>query len=241
MKIEDRIIVALDVNNLDKAKKLVRDLLPIVSAKGGSASGGKFFKIGLEMINTGQAPELINFIARLKGKVFYDAKLNDIPNTVGRAVKEITRFGVWGLTVHASSGKVALREAIKNKDRSKIFGVTVLTSMDDEECKSIFGGNTRKKVLEFVNTLHKENCDGIVCSSGEAKFLRGFKKFDNLTIVTPGIRPLWASSNDQKRATTPMEALRAGADYLVIGRPITNPPKEIGGPREALDRIIEEI
>lgn len=231
MKNSEKIIVALDTDSLDKAKNLIKTLWPRV----------KFFKIGLEMINTGQAPELIKFIARLGGKVFYDAKLNDIPNTVGRAVKEITRFGVWGLTVHASSGKIALREAIKNKGKSKIFGVTVLTSIDGRECKRIFGENTKKKILEFVNTLHKENCDGIVCSPREAKFLRGFKKFDNLTIITPGIRPLWASLNDQKRATTLTEALRAGADYVVIGRPITNPPGKIGSPLKAIDLILKEM
>lgn len=226
-----KIIVALDTHSLSKAKKLVKTLWPRV----------QFFKIGLEMINTGQAPELMQFIKKLGGRVFYDAKLNDIPNTVVKAMKVISKLGVDMVSVHASAGAESLRAAVRNKGKSKIIGVTILTSIDDGECKSIFGINLKKKVLQFADMLVNEKCDGIVCSPQEAWFLRGFKKFDNLTIVTPGIRPLWASSNDQKRVTTLTEALRVGADYVVIGRPITNPPGKIGSPLKAIDLILKEI
>ena len=232
-----KIIVALDTDDINKAKKLVKTLWPMV----------KFFKIGLEMINTGQASELIKFIHKLGGKVFYDAKLNDIPNTVGRAVGGISKLGVAMISVHASMGREALKAAVKNKGRSKIIGVTILTSLGDKECKSIFGVKPDIKITQFVDILMKAGADGVVCSVAEAKLIskfsakgeisprRGGKKF---VIVTPGIRPVWANKNEQSRIATPAEAVRAGADYLVIGRPITDPPKNIGSPSEALDLII---
>lgn len=219
MKIEDRIIVALDVNNLGNAKKLIKTLWPRV----------KFFKIGLEMINTGQAPELIEYIRDLGGQVFYDIKLNDIPNTVGRAAKVISNLGVEMFTIHASAGRDSIRVAVKNKGRGKVVGVTILTSLAIRD--------TKDQVIKFSKMLKREGVYGVVCSSQESNVLKKL----GLKIIIPGIRPSWAKQNEQKRTATPREALKNGADYIVIGRPITNPPKEIGGPREALARIIEEI
>lgn len=230
MSKEDQIIIALDTSKLIGAKELIKELWPRV----------KFFKIGLEMINTGQAPELVKFINKLGGKVFYDAKLNDIPSTVGRTVNVISKFGIWGFTVHASAGREAIRMAVKNKGRSGVVGVTVLTSIDDEESKSIFGDSAEKKVIQFADILLHEKCYGIVCSPREIKLIRKFKKFDNLIIITPGVRPVWAKNNEQKRTATPTEAIEAGADYLIIGRPITEPPNGVTS-REAIDRVIQEI
>lgn len=215
MKIEDKIIIALDTDFL-KAKSLVKNLWPRC----------KFFKIGLEIINTGKAPELIKFINNLGGKVFYDAKLNDIPNTIGRAVKVISSLGVWGLTIHASSGREAIKSAVANKGKMRIIGVTALTSLKSS-------GN---KVVQYAKILAKEGADGFVCSAREAKTLKKFKKL----IITPGIRPAWANANEQIRITTPKEAIDNGVDFIVIGRPVTSPPNNISSAR-ALKMIIEEI
>ncbi len=215
---EPKIIVALDVDNFSNAKKLVKELYPRV----------KFFKIGLEMINTGQVPELINFINKLGGKVFYDAKLNDIPNTVGRAAKVISGLGVWGFTIHSFSGREAIRAAVANKGKAKVIGVTALTSM---------AGVSRRNIIKSAEMLVEEGVDGIVCSVREVYFLKKFKKI----LITPGIRPVWANKNEQKRIAAPSEAIKAGADYLVIGRPITSPPEKIGSSEKALAKIIEEI
>ena len=208
-----KIIVALDTNNLKKAKKLIKTLWLRV----------KFFKIGLELINTGKAPELIKYINKLGGKVFYDIKLNDIPNTVGRTVKVISRLGVWGFTIHALAGQEAIRAAVHNKGRSKVIGVTILTS----------SSASVSKILQLVRILAKEGVDGVVCSAREASVVKRF----GLKIITPGIRPKWAQKNDQKRTAIPKEAITAGSDYLIIGRPIT----DSANPLEALIKITEEI
>lgn len=208
-----QIIIALDTDNLVKAKNLVRLLYPRI----------KIFKIGLEFINTGKAPELIKFINKLGGKVFYDIKLNDIPNTVAKTVKVISKMAVWGFTIHASSGKESLRCAVLNKGKSKVIGVTILTSQDVSE----------RKVISLAKILSSAEVDGIVCSAREAKTIKKFGKI----IITPGVRPSWADKNDQKRITTPEKAIAAGSDYLVIGRPITDSPK----PLEAVKQIIKEI
>lgn len=219
MEYRNKIIIALDLNDIVKAKKLVETLYPRV----------KFFKIGLEMINTGQAPELIKYINKLGGKVFYDVKLNDIPNTIGRTVKVISGLGVEMFTIHASAGADSVKAAVKNRGQSKVVGVTVLTSLS--------GSETKNKVIKFAKMLKQEGVYGIVCSPHEALLIKKI----GLKIITPGIRPIWADKNDQKRISTPIAAIKAGSDYLVIGRPITSPPKAIGLPRKALERIIKEI
>ncbi len=210
---KNKIIVALDTDNLDKAKKLVKLLRPRI----------KFFKIGLELINTGKAPELIKFIDKLGARVFYDIKLNDIPNTIARSVKVISKLGVWGFTIHASSGREAIRAAVARKGKSKVIGVTILTSLPAD----------KNKIVRLAGMLAEEGADGIVCSVREIKLLKKFEKL----IIAPGIRPAWASQNDQRRTATPRKAMEAGADYLVIGRPIT----EHKDPLEALESIMKEM
>lgn len=216
---KSKIIIALDVDDIKKANKLIKLLWPKV----------KFFKIGLELINTGKAQELVKYINKLGGKVFYDAKLNDIPNTVAKASKVISKLGVWGFTVHASAGKEAIRAAVKNKGRSRVVGVTILTSIKDRDFKD--------KVIKLAKILKEEGVDDIVCSAQEVRILKRL----GIKIIVPGIRPNWADGGDQKKTATPKEAIDAGADYLVIGRPITKPPKEIGSSQKALARIIKEI
>ncbi|HEY4474393.1 MAG TPA: orotidine-5'-phosphate decarboxylase [Candidatus Paceibacterota bacterium] len=217
----EKIIVAIDTDNLRTARYLVKNLLPYA----------EHFKIGLELSSAVGAPHAIEMVHKLGGKVFYDGKFNDISNTVGKATKAISNLGVSMFDVHASSGPESVRSAVQNKGKSKVLGVTILTSLDEKG----------DMVLRLAEMLRKEGVDGIVCSPWEIKLIRKYKKFNQLLIVTPGIRPKWAPIGDQKRFMTPFEAVRAGADYLVIGRPITNPPISIGTPLEAIKLIHKEL
>lgn len=231
MQAKERIIVALDVDNLDQAKHLIRDLAPLVGC----------FKIGLEMITSVGTPEIINFVHSLGGKIFYDGKFDDIPNTVGKASKAVSKFNVKMFNVHASAGKDAMKAAAENKLQSKLIAVTVLTSIDEEDANSIFGASTNEKVLQFALDAKESGCDGIVCSPIELEMLKKHSEFNDFLFVTPGIRPIWAATGDQKRFTTPKQAILSGSSYLVIGRPITNPPVEIGKPIDAVIKITKEI
>lgn len=234
MKAKDKIIVALDVSSYEEAEKLVRQLVNYV--------GG--FKIGLELITSpepGIVIRLIDLIHSLGGNVFYDIKLNDIPNTVGKSAKNIAALGVKMFNVHASSSIGSMSAALNNKGKSLVLAVTVLTSMGASDVKSTFGLSTKEAVLHFAVSAKLAGLDGIICSSQELEMLKESGQFDNFIKVTPGVRPIWSSLNDQKRVTTPAEAIKAGATYLVIGRPITKPPEEIGSPIQAAIEIAKEI
>lgn len=246
MEAKDRIIVALDVSDVRKAIALVKQLSPHVG----------FFKIGLEFIWSSianllllpkdEAICLLEYIRNLAEAIggqhcFLDPKLADIPNTVKGASVAISRLGVKMFNVHASAGNETIKAAVANKGNSLVLGVTVLTSIDKENCLSIFGRWPNEKVEDFALMLAENKADGIICSPQELEFLNGDPRFEDLIKVTPGVRPDWAAKGDQKRVMTPAEAIKAGADYLVIGRPITQPPAEIGGPVEAAQKIAEEI
>jgi orotidine-5'-phosphate decarboxylase len=245
MEGKERIIVALDVDSVDKAIELVEKLSPHVG----------YFKIGLELIytilaslitpeNETEAIETLRKVRQLfellEGNVFIDAKLADIPNTVAGASKAIAKLGAEMFNVHASIGEEALKQAVANCGVSSVLGVTVLTSIGKEECISIFGAEPSEKVVQFAKMLAKAGAHGIVCSPKELELLSD-PELETLYKVTPGVRPLWAAKGDQKRVMTPYEAIIAGADFLVIGRPITQPPPEIGSPVEAAKKIAEEI
>ncbi len=231
MEAKDRIIVALDVDSLDKAKSLVESLAPHVGC----------FKVGLELLTAVGAPKVVEFVHSLGGQIFYDGKFNDIPNTVGGAAKAVAGLNVKMFNVHASAGRKAVEAAVTNKGSSLVLGVTILTSIDEEECVSIFGGKPGAKVLQFSRMLKEVGADGIICSPQELELLGKQKELDSLLKITPGVRPEWAAAGDQKRIMTPAEAIKAGATALVIGRPITKPPAEIGTPADAAKKIAEEI
>lgn len=231
MEIEDRIIVALDVDDLEKARNLIENLTPYVGC----------FKIGLELISSVGGPQAINFVHELGGLVFYDGKFDDIPNTVGGAAKAISKRRVKMFNVHASAGIEAMRAAVDQKGASLVLAVTVLTSLEDDNAYLIFGAPSKAKVLQFARDAKIAGCDGIICSPQELEFLGKHSELNGLLRVVPGIRPKWSVKDDQKRVTTPADAIKAGADYLVIGRPITDPPKEVGSPVDAVKRIIDEI
>lgn len=231
MEAKNKIIMALDVDRLDKALELVQQLSQHVG----------YFKVGLELLTSEGAPDVVRAVKVAGGKIFYDGKFDDIPNTVAGAVKAVAKMGVEMFNVHASAGPESVRAAVANKGNSLVLGVTVLTSITDEESILIFGDECRKKVLQFARLLCEVGADGIICSPQELELLGQQPELSKLLKVTPGVRPLWAAVGDQKRVMTPGEAIKAGASYLVIGRPITKPPAEIGGPVEATKRITEEI
>jgi len=174
----------------------------------------------------------------LDGNILWDGKFDDIPNTVGDASEEVVKMGVKMFNLHASAGNEAIAKAVANRRSSLVLGVTVLTSIDEGECLSIFGDKPGNKVVQFAEMLVKCGADGIICSAQELRLLGKYRQFLK---VTPGIRPEWAQKGDQKRVMTPGEAVKAGADYLVIGRPIRKPPEEIGTPVDAAKEIAEEI
>ncbi len=228
---KEGIFVALDVNTLEEAAKLVELLAPHV--------GG--FKIGLELAWAAGGPQVVRAVQALGGKVFVDCKLDDIPNTVGRTAKQIAALDAWMFNVHASAGIDSMMAAVANRGKSLIFAVTVLTSREENDAHLTFGGPTKAKVLQFAREAKLAGCDGVICSPQELELLGRRPELKGLLKITPGVRPTWAAAGDQKRIMTPAEAIKAGASMLVIGRPITNPPAEIGGPVEAAKRIAEEI
>lgn len=223
-----KIIVALDVGGVTDAQGLVKKLQRHVGC----------FKVGLELISAGASIAISN----MEGFVFYDGKFHDIPNTVGAAARVVANIpGVVMFNVHASAGIEAMKAAVQNKGSALVLAVTILTSLNEEDTNLIYGAPVKAKVLQFARDAAIAGCDGIICSPQELEFLGKQQELKNLLKVTPGVRPLWAATDDQKRIMTPKDAIKAGADYLVIGRPITRPPAEIGTSVNAAIKIAEEI
>lgn len=227
------ICVGLDVENLAIATELAEQLRP----------HAQFFKIGLELISAEGGPQCVAALREFDVDVFYDGKFNDTPNTIAKATRAISRYGVSLLTVHASSGIDGLRAAVENRGKSKILAATVLTSMDNTQCLWIFGKESPQKVLQFAYAAREAGANGLVCSVTEAQMIRTYAEFDDFFLATPGIRPPWYQdkNDDQARTRSPFEAIRSGSDLLVIGRPIINPPQEIGTPTAAAKLIAAEI
>jgi orotidine-5'-phosphate decarboxylase len=228
---KDRIIVALDSPRLDEALAWVRDLAPYAG----------YFKVGLELLTAHGAPEVVQKIHQLGGRLFFDGKFNDIPNTIAGATRSVAKLGVAMFDVHASCGEESMKAAVAHKGTSIALAVTVLTSIDDSTSRSIFGGPPSEKVVQFAKLAAKSGMDGIVCSPQELELLATFPELAKLRRVTPGIRPAWAATGDQKRILGPADAVKRGATHLVIGRPITSPPAEVGGPVEAIKKILAEL
>jgi orotidine-5'-phosphate decarboxylase len=223
----DRLIVALDVPTQTEALELVHELSPEVG----------FFKIGLQLYIAG-GPEIVRGVLATGAKVFLDLKLHDIPNTVGKAVESAHRLGVQMLTIHLSGGEEMIRAAIAGrKHNMSILGVTVLTSASEQTLRETgVSDKIENHVLRLAKLGVEKGLDGIVASPHEITMLR--REFGGkIKIVVPGIRPSGSESADQKRVMTPREAIQAGADYLVIGRPIIAHP----APREAVTRILDEV
>lgn len=225
-----RIIVALDFDREADALALVERLEPSRCR----------LKVGKEMF-TRSGPLLVEKLVARGYDVFLDLKFHDIPNTVAGACRSAADLGVWMINVHALGGKkmmAAAREALdKSDNRPLLIGVTILTSMGDEDIAQVgLSGTPADNVRRLALLAEEAGLDGVVCSPREVAMLRESIQPD-FKLITPGIRPAWAEKGDQTRITTPADALRLGSDYLVIGRPITGAPD----PLQALARIEEEL
>jgi len=222
----DRLIVALDVPGVAEAEALVARLGDSVS----------FYKVGLQLIYAGG----LAFAERLgrSGKlVFLDVKLLDIDNTVAGAVQSIAAMGMTFLTIHAYPKAMRAAVAARGDARLRLLGVTVLTSMDDTDLgEAGYNGTVGDLVARRAADARAAGMDGIVAAPSEAAAVRAIVGAD-IAIVTPGIRPAGGDTGDQKRVATPAAAIMAGADYLVVGRPIT----ATSDPRRAAEAIVAEI
>ncbi len=226
----ERIIVALDTPDRKRAAYLTKTL--------GDKVG--MFKIGKELF-TALGPDAVAMVRDSGAKVFLDLKYHDIPNTVAGAVRSAMRLGVSMLTLHASGGFSMLKKAVDEAARADpnlcILAVTVLTSLDEKDLKQIgFALDTSKAVLRLASLALEAGVGGLVCSPREAPILRSTLGRDPI-LVTPGIRPEQHASQDQARTATPRMALQNGADFLVIGRPIT----ESADPVSALADILADL
>ena len=233
---KERLVLALDVDNFKKAEELVGKLSDYVGA----------FKVGSQLF-TAEGTKVVNMIHEKGGKVFLDLKFHDIPNTVARAAEVATKLGVYIFNVHTSGGyemmkataeaskKISLALGIR---KPLILGVTLLTSINQEILKKDLGIKKRleEQVVHLAKLAKAAGLDGVVASSWEIKEIRKACGED-FVILTPGIRPAGKSSDDQKRVMTPQEAIKLGADFLVIGRPIRN----ASNPVEAVKEILREM
>lgn len=230
VKKEERIIVALDVGDFGRAEALVKDLKGIIS----------FFKVGLELF-TSSGPDVARMVTGHGARLFLDLKFFDIPNTVKGAVRIISFLGASIINVHAIGGRRMMRAAAdaaaESANPPKVIAVTVLTSFEQEEfCEVGFSNSIENSVVDLATQAKDAGLNGVVSSPNEVRLIRERLGSDFL-IVTPGVRPLWSSTDDQRRVMTPKEALDAGADFIVVGRPITADKN----PVRAAERIIEEI
>lgn len=229
------IIVALDVPTSDRAIELAKQLAPVVSA----------FKIG-SVLFTAAGPEIVRQVRSTGASVFLDLKFCDIPNTVAGAVASAVRLDVQMLTIHASGGSAMMAAAERSarevadelgQKPPLILGVTVLTSFDGDGLQEVgLDSNVGKHVERLAELAVKSGLRGLVCSPLEIAFLRSVLP-EEIQLVTPGIRPAGSEKDDQKRTLGPAEALKAGADWLVIGRPITSAEN----PRKAAEEILKSI
>lgn len=226
---DPRIIVALDfpdqVDALAFAKRLDRS-----SCR---------FKVGKELF-TRAGPQFIEKLMRLDFEIFLDLKFHDIPNTAASACAAAAALGVWMINVHALGGKkmlLACRESLRQKN-TKLIAVTLLTSLQREDLDEIGLFDTPEQIVQRLAMLTQRcGLDGVVCSALEAAQLRSSGLSENFLLVTPGIRLIDSDQNDQARIATPYQAMQNGADYLVIGRPITQATE----PLKVLERINREI
>jgi orotidine-5'-phosphate decarboxylase len=224
---KSKIIVALDVPSKTEALKLVKDL-------SGQTS---FFKVGLQLY-TAEGPAFVRELIENGAKIFLDLKLHDIPNTVARAIEAANSLGVKMLTIHLSGGSAMVRAAATaSRQEMMLLGVTLLTSLSQHSLGEI-GINDKidNQVARLARLGVAAGINGLVASPLETRKLRELFPH-NISIVTPGVRPEWSDIGDQQRTTTPRQAIDAGADYLVIGRPIT----AAKNPHEALAKIIDEL
>jgi orotidine-5'-phosphate decarboxylase len=229
------IICAVDASDADEASTIASDVRPHVGA----------VKLGLEFFTANGAAG-VAYITRLGVPVFLDLKFHDIPNTVAKAIAATAGMNMFMMTVHTSGGQAMLKAAIEasdrvaqmtGKDRPLIIGVTLLTSLDQDDIAILgFRENLQDQVLRLADLAQSAGLDGVVCSPFEIAPIRKACGSD-LKLIVPGIRPEGSDAGDQKRILTPKEALKRGADYLVIGRPITEAPDRAAAAKAIADSL----
>jgi orotidine-5'-phosphate decarboxylase len=227
---DPKVVVALDYSNEAEAMQLVNQLDPQLCR----------LKVGKELF-TAEGPRFVEKLINKDHSVFLDLKFHDIPTTVGKACEAASKLGVWMLNVHASGGIDMMKEAQNGVARSGHFplliAVTVLTSMNQAMLNQVgVAGELTNQVLNLAQLTKQAGLDGVVCSAAEAELLRKAHGAD-FCLVTPGIRPIDASINDQSRAVSPELAVKLGSNYLVVGRPIT----KAENPLKALEEINKSI
>ena len=235
-EIRQKLVLALDVEEIEEAKKLVDELSPYIGT----------FKVGLQLF-CGYGLEIVNYIKEKNADFFLDVKLHDIPNTVEKASFNVIKNGANFFNVHATGGiemmkaakKGALEAAQKyNKKKPLVLAVTVLTSINQETLNNEL--SNKKSVEDFVVQLAKNaklaGLDGVVASASELKTIKKELGKDFI-VLTPGIRPAWSSKDDQQRIATPKSAISDGADFIVLGRAVTKAQDKI----EAIEKIYQEI
>lgn len=223
---KDRLIVALDVPEADRAKQLVNEL----------GDGVSFYKIGMELMMTGDYFDLLDWLVEKDKKVFVDLKLFDVPATVSKAIKRLSNRGAYFTTIHGNQSM--MEAAAAEKGDLKVLAVTALTSLDQGDLNDMgFTCDIQELVISRAKRALSSGCDGIVASGLELEHIRN-EADQKLIIVTPGIRPVHnRPTDDQKRVVTVEEAFQRGADHIVVGRPIQN----ADSPKQAALDIQETI
>jgi orotidine-5'-phosphate decarboxylase len=222
---KQKVIVALDGMSEDRSLALAEEIKDVVWG----------FKVNDLLLECGVS--IVEKLSKLGG-VFADPKLCDIPNTVGNSVKRLADSGADLITVHSSAGRMALEKACMQRGQANILAITVLTSLDELDTNYLYQRSPSKAVLSLANFAKNAGVQGVVCSPVELSTLKEKGEFESLLKVTPGVRPSWyGAADDQKRVSTPLEAVNNGASYLVIGRPITKSEN----PVEAVRKIAQEL
>jgi orotidine-5'-phosphate decarboxylase len=225
MRAQDRIIVALDVPAVDDAMKIVDDLGESIS----------FYKVGLELLMAGGFDRLLARLLPAK-RVFVDLKMpDDIPTTIENAVRVATNLGVRFLTLSHSVGPATIHAALRGRGERKHPELLYVPFLSSQDSSDLAVGEFHEELVRRAERASRLGADGFIVSGSEIAVLRA--KFPHAPIVSPGIRPAWAASNDHKRPCTPADAIRMGSDYLVIGRPIT----KANDRREAVRKIALEM
>lgn len=230
---KDRMIIALDFPTAEKAIELVEKI----------GDGATFYKVGLELFLNSKG-EIIEYLAKKNKKIFLDLKFHDIPNTTAMASVFAAKQNVFMFNVHASGGTKMMKKVVEESKKinpdNLIIGVTVLTSLGEEDIKETFESKFTLKelALNLANLAKNSGLDGVVCSPWEAASIkeRCGKEFKT---VCPGVRPKWAATNDQQRIMTPKDAIKNGCDFLVVGRPITKNEDPVKAAKMVEEEIME--
>lgn len=231
MTINSPVVVALDYSSQEDALAMASLLDPSQCR----------VKVGKELF-TSSGQGVVKHLVNKGFEVFLDLKFHDIPNTCAKAVNAAADLGVWMVNVHASGGRRMMEAAAevldkRSVDKPLLIGVTVLTSMDDDDLREIgFASTAQDQVIRLAKLAESSGLDGVVCSAQEVALIREHCSPEFAT-VTPGIRPSWSLNQDQKRIMTPLDAQKAGVDYMVIGRPIT----QAEDPLLACQKVLSEL